>query len=109
MLSQEKIDEVVDHVADYAKKSLGTFATIQVAENKPLPEKIKEKVEHKKDEIRKEDEARRKVMFKKMRTPEPVNANKKNKVDFKDVFQLLILLVPVVKLSKKILNDRKMK
>lgn len=46
-------------------------------------------------------------MFNKNKNVEPVS--QKNKFDMKDVFQLVILLVPVLRLSKKMLNGRKMK
>lgn len=114
MLSQEKIDQFVDHVADFAKTSIGNLVNGQVIEEKKLPEKLKDKVIHvkenvspKKDNVVIEDEPRRKFMFKKNKKVEPVS--QKNKFDMKDVFQLVVLLVPVLKLSKKMLNGHKMK
>jgi len=114
MLSQEKIDQIVDQVADFAKTSIGSLVNGEVIEQKKLPEKIKDKVIYvkenvspKKDKVVIEEEPRRKVMFNKNKNVEPVS--QKNKFDMKDVFQLVILLVPVLRLSKKMLNGRKMK
>ncbi|MDT2732297.1 hypothetical protein P7G31_08670 [Streptococcus parauberis] len=114
MLSQEKIDQIVDQVADFAKTSIGSLVNGEVIKEKKLPEKIKgkviyvkENVSPKKDKVVIEEEPRRKVMFNKNKNVEPVS--QKNKFDMKDVFQLVILLVPVLRLSKKMLNGRKMK
>lgn len=47
--------------------------------------------------------------FRKKRSVKANSTNSKNNVNVAEVFQLILLLVPVYKLAKKILNDRKMK
>lgn len=39
MLSQEKLDQIVDQVADFAKTSIGSLVNGEVIEEKKLPEK----------------------------------------------------------------------